>query len=262
MGDTAVGPTDLGPGRRQPLDPLDCGGLELDGALDLLAAGELTVTGRMTDASNATLYCEIAAGGSSGRCVYKPIRGERALWDFPDGTLAARELAAYEVSAALGLGIVPPTIMRDGPFGPGMVQLWIDTDVTVDLVALTRSDDPQLRRIALFDAVINNADRKGGHLLPAPSGRVHGIDHGVTFHAEGKLRTLLWTWRGRRLSAEETALLRGLAELLTGDLGRRLEPLLTVTELTALDARLDGLLDTGRFPLPSGDWPPIPWPPF
>ncbi|CAO5186908.1 Protein Rv2133c [Frankia sp. AiPs1] len=250
------------PGRRPPLDPLDCGGLDLGAALGLLCTGELTVTGRMADASNATLYCEIAAGAVAGRCVYKPVRGERALWDFPDGTLAARELAAYEISAALDLGIVPPTIMRDGPFGEGMVQLWIDTDVTVDLVALTRSDDPQLRRIALFDAVVNNADRKGGHLLPAPSGRIHGIDHGVTFHAEGKLRTLLWTWRGRRLDAEETALLRCLGTALDAELGQRLEPLLTVTELDALGARVHRLLDEGRFPLPSGDWPPLPWPPF
>ncbi|SNQ48404.1 conserved hypothetical protein [Frankia canadensis] len=249
-------------GRRPPLDPIDGGGLDAPAALDLLRRGELTVTGRLTDASNATLYCEIAAGDVAGRCVYKPVRGERALWDFPDGTLADREFAAYEVSAALQLGIVPPTVLRDGPFGPGMVQLWIDVDVTVDLVALTRADDPQLRAIALFDAVINNADRKGGHLLPAPSGRVHGIDHGVTFHAEGKLRTLLWTWRGRRLSAEETALLAGLRRQLAGELGERLEPLLTVTEITALAARVDRLLDEGRFPLPSGDWPPIPWPPF
>jgi uncharacterized repeat protein (TIGR03843 family) len=259
MGVPAASPP---PGRRPPLDPLDGGGLDAPAALDLLGDGELTVTGRLTDASNATLYCEITAGEAAGRCVYKPVRGERALWDFPDGTLADRELAAYEVSAALGLGIVPPTIVRDGPFGPGMVQLWIDVDVTVDLVALTRSDDPQLREIALFDAVINNADRKGGHLLPAPSGRVHGIDHGVTFHAEGKLRTLLWTWRGRRLHAEETALLRRLRGLLAGELGERLDALLTVTETAALAARVERLLDEGRFPLPSGDWPPIPWPPF
>ncbi|WP_235608920.1 SCO1664 family protein, partial [Frankia casuarinae] len=177
-------------------------------------------------------------------------------------TLAARELAAYEVSEQLGLGIVPPTILRDGPFGEGMVQLWIDTDVTVDLVALTRSDDSQLRRIALFDVVINNADRKGGHLLPAPSGRIHGIDHGVTFHTDGKLRTLLWTWRGRRLDAEETALLDDLREALAGPFRDRLEELLTVTEVDALTVRVDGLLAEGRFPLPSGDWPAIPWPPF
>ncbi|MCK9898165.1 SCO1664 family protein [Frankia sp. AgB32] len=259
MGVPAVGPA---PERRPALSPIDGGGLDAPGALDLLRQGELTITGRLTDASNATLYCEISAGEAAGRCVYKPVRGERALWDFPDGTLAARELAAYEVSAALELGIVPPTVLRDGPFGEGMVQLWIDTDVTVDLVALTRSDEPQLRRIALFDAVINNADRKGGHLLPAPSGRIHGIDHGVTFHTDGKLRTLLWTWRGHRLDAEETALLGCLRDALAADLGARLEELLTVRETRALADRVDGLLDAGRFPLPSEDWPPIPWPPF
>ncbi|MCL9797304.1 SCO1664 family protein [Frankia sp. AgKG'84/4] len=259
MGAPAVGPP---PGRRPALDPVDGGGLDAAAALDLLRRGELTITARLTDASNATLYCEISTARAAGRCVYKPVRGERALWDFPDGTLAARELAAYEVSAALDLGIVPPTVLRDGPFGEGMVQLWIDTDITVDLVALTRSEDPQLRRIALFDAVINNADRKGGHLLPAPSGRVHGIDHGVTFHCEGKLRTLLWTWRGHRLDAEETALLGCLRDALAAELGERLGELLTVSELRALAERVDGLLDSGRFPLPSADWPPIPWPPF
>jgi uncharacterized repeat protein (TIGR03843 family) len=259
MGVPAAGPA---PGRRPQLDPIDGGGLDAPAALDLLGCGELTITGRLAEASNATLYCEISAGEVAGRCVYKPVRGERTLWDFPDGTLAARELAAYELSAALDLGIVPPTVVRDGPFGEGMVQLWIDIDVTVDLVALARSDDPQLRRIALFDAVINNADRKGGHLLPAPSGRIHGIDHGVTFHADGKLRTLLWTWRGHRLDAEETALLGCLRSTLAGDLGDRLGALLTVTEIHALGDRVDRLLDEGRFPLPSGDWPPIPWPPF
>ncbi|TCJ33067.1 SCO1664 family protein [Parafrankia sp. BMG5.11] len=250
------------PGRRAPLDPLDSGGLGVSEALALLRTGELEITGRLVDASNATLLCEIRADELCGRCVYKPVRGEHALWDFPDGTLAARELAAYEVAEAMDPGIVPPTVMRDGPFGAGMVQLWIDVDTTVDLVALTRSDDPQLRRIALFDAVINNADRKGGHLLPAPSGRVHGIDHGVTFHTDDKLRTLLWTWRGQRLDAAETMLLQGVRDALGADLGERLEPLLTTTELRALGARVDRLLAEGRFPLPSGDWPAIPWPPF
>ncbi|ABD12005.1 hypothetical protein ThrDRAFT_01820 [Frankia casuarinae] len=259
MGVSAASST---PGWRPPLHPIDGGGLDAPAALDLLRRGDLEITARLVDASNTTLCCDICADGVTGRCVYKPVRGERALWDFPDGTLAARELAAYEVSEQLGLGIVPPTILRDGPFGEGMVQLWIDTDVTVDLVALTRSDDSQLRRIALFDVVINNADRKGGHLLPAPSGRIHGIDHGVTFHTDGKLRTLLWTWRGRRLDAEETALLDDLREALAGPFRDRLEELLTVTEVDALTVRVDGLLAEGRFPLPSGDWPAIPWPPF
>lgn len=259
--DPDTGP-DPAPGSDLPLDPLDCGGLDLTQARELLRVGELEVTGRLVDASNATLLCEIRADGVEARCVYKPVRGERALWDFPDGTLAARELAAYEVSEVMDPGLVPPTVLRAGPFGEGMVQLWIDVDETVDLVELTRSDDPRLRRVALFDAVINNADRKGGHLLPAPSGRVYGIDHGVTFHTDDKLRTLLWTWRGEPLSAEESAVLSVLRGALDAGLGERLTPLLTNAEVSALRARIDRLLARNRFPLPSGDWPAIPWPPF
>jgi hypothetical protein len=230
--------------------------------MELLHTGELEITGRIMNASNATLLCEIGAGDLTARCVYKPVRGERALWDFPDGTLAARELAAFEVSRCAWPGLVPPTIVRDGPFGPGMVQLWIDTDETVDLPVLVRSDDPRLRRVALFDAVINNADRKGGHLIPAPSGRVYGIDHGVSFHTENKLRTVLWTWRGRRLSADERAALRRLEAALEGPLGITLSDLLTRAEITATWARVASLLDAGIFPWPSDDWPPVPWPPF
>ncbi len=254
------------PGGRPPLDPLDAGGLDAAGALRLLRDGTITVTGRLVEASNATLYCEISlvgdGDGDTGRCVYKPVRGERALWDFPDGTLAGRERAAYLLSEATGAGIVPPTVLRDGPFGPGMVQLWIDIDETVDLVALVRSDDPQLRAIALFDAVVNNSDRKGSHLLPGPSGRIYGIDHGVTFHVEDKLRTLLWTWRGHRLRADELELLACLREAAGGSLGAALAALLTDAEIASLRARINRLLTERRFPVPSGDWPPIPWPPF
>lgn len=247
---------------RPPVDPLDAGGLGADEALALLRCGEIEITGRLVDASNATLFCEVSGAGRVGRCVYKPVRGERALWDFPDGTLAARELAAYLVSEQTSSGIVPPTVIRDGPLGEGMVQLWIDVDTRVDLVALTRTDDPQLRAIALFDVIINNADRKGGHLLPAPSGRVHGIDHGVTFHTDDKLRTLLWIWRGRRLDGAEIALLVDLRRSLDGELGERLAPLLTAAEIRALGRRVERLLTDRRFPMPSDAWPPIPWPPF
>ena len=136
-------------------------------ALELLERGTLTVEGRLVDASNATLFCTIRAAGTEATCVYKPIAGERPLWDFPTGTLAGREVAAYLVSRAAGWNFVPPTVMRDGPFGPGMCQLWIDPDHDVDLVALSRrTDHPALREMAVFDAVINNADRKIGHLLP------------------------------------------------------------------------------------------------
>src|SRR5579875_2457014 len=174
----------------------------------LLSEGELTVEGRLVDASNATFYCRASRGGEAAACVYKPVAGERPLWDFPDGTLAEREVAAYEVSAATGWSIVPPTIYREGPAGPGMVQLWIDVDEGVSLSRLMRRRDiEQLRRIAVFDAVINNADRKGGHLLPVPDGHVWGVDHGVTFSVEDKLRTVLWQWAGQRLTDEAHAVL-------------------------------------------------------
>lgn len=236
--------------------------LELDDALRLLRAGELDVEGRLLDASNATLYCTASLDGVTAGCVYKPIAGERPLWDFPDGTLAAREVAAYVVSAATGWDVVPPTVMRDGPFGPGMCQLWIDVDERVDLAALARSDHPALRRMAIFDAVVNNADRKGGHLLPVSGGHVYGVDHGVCFSAEEKLRTILWGWRGKRLPNDALAVLRDLEGALDGPLGEVLADLLTGREVAATRRRIERLLATGRHPVPHGDWPAVPWPPF
>ena len=171
----------------------------------------LDVKGRLVDASNATMYCTISTGGPETACVYKPVAGERPLWDFPDGTLAGRELAAYVVSRAGGFGVVPPTVYRDGPFGPGMCQLWIDADESVDLVELARGNDPRLRQMAVFDAVVNNADRKIGHLLPVADGPLYGCDHGVCFGAEYKLRTVLWQWRGKRLTSEALETLTGTA---------------------------------------------------
>jgi hypothetical protein len=244
-----------------PQEPSVPGPADREGALALLREGTIDVEGRMVDASNATLFCTINTDDAIAQCVYKPIRGERPLWDFPDGTLAGRELAAYEVSQASGWDIVPPTVMRDGPFGTGMVQLWIDLDETVDLERLVRSERPQLRRMALFDAVINNADRKGGHLLPIGGGaHIFGIDHGIAFHCEDKLRTLLWGWRGRKLSQSEREVLETLR--FDADLDERLLGLLTTREVTATHRRIDRLLRTGVFPSPSGDWPAIPWPPF
>ena len=231
-------------------------------ALALLRTGEIEVEGRLVDASNATLYCSIAAGEVEARCVYKPVQGERPLWDFPDGTLAQRELATYLVSEALGWGLVPPTVLRDGPFGPGMVQLWLDVDESVDPVALARSDHPDLRRMVVLDAVVNNSDRKGGHLLPLPGGRVLGVDHGVTFHCEDKLRTVLWGWRGTPLGDEAVGVLSELRARLEGDLAVDLARLLTRAEVRACVARVERLLTTGRHPEPSPDWPAIPWPPF
>ncbi|MBJ7000237.1 SCO1664 family protein [Streptomyces griseofuscus] len=257
------------------------------GAAELLARGELTVRGRIRDASNAALFCTVAHDGREADCVYKPVAGERPLWDFPDGTLAAREVAAYEVSEATGWGLVPPTVLRDGPYGEGMCQLWIEVSPEPELLALVdgeepepgwkaigfaevgegrtallvHADDERLRRLAVLDAVINNADRKGGHLLPTADGRLYGIDHGVTFNAEDKLRTLLWGWAGEPLTAEAVGVLKGLRDALDGDLGERLGPLITAAELDATRARVAALLASGLHPEPGGDWPAIPWPP-
>ena len=236
--------------------------LSLEQALELLRDGDLSIEGRLVDASNATLFCAVTLAGVSAACVYKPVRGERPLWDFPDGTLAFREAAAYLVSEATGWEIVPPTVLRDGPFGLGMCQLWIDVDEDVDLGVLARSDHPDLRRMAVFDAVVNNADRKGGHLLPTPAGHVYGVDHGVCFSVEDKLRTLLWQWRGQPLPDEAVEVLSRLRADLEGPLGDGLGSLLSVTEVTATVERVERLLTSGCYPFPSGDWPALPWPPF
>ncbi|MFF4232153.1 SCO1664 family protein [Streptomyces sp. NPDC001820] len=258
-------------------------------ARDLLAKGELTVRGRVREASNAVLYCSVSYEGEQARCVYKPVAGERPLWDFPDGTLAQREVAAYELSEATGWGLVPPTVLRDGPYGEGMVQLWIEADPSASLLALVEDEEPadgwkavgfaevgegrtallvhaddvRLRRLAVLDAVINNGDRKGGHLLPTQDGHLYAIDHGVTFNVDDKLRTLLWGWAGDPLLPEATSALAGLtAALGEGEwLSTRLAELLTGAEVEALRSRVGVLLGTGRHPVPSGDWPAIPWPP-
>ncbi len=237
--------------------------MAVDDALTLLCNGAMSVEGRLMDASNTTLYCSARLAGIDAACVYKPIAGERPLWDFPDGTLAEREVAAYEVSVATGWLIVPPTVYRDGPLGPGMVQLWVDVDDAVDIVSLLRgSSSEQLRRVAVFDAVINNADRKGGHLLPTPSGHLYGVDHGVSFHVDGKLRTLLWQWAGEPLTDDAVGALREVRARLDGPLADRLHQLLTVREVRRTIRRVDQLLASGVHPSPSGHRPAIPWPPM
>lgn len=214
------------------------------------------------DASNATLYCSLTSDGVTAACVYKPVRGERPLWDFPEGTLAGREVATFLVSEATGWGLVPPTVLREGPFGPGMCQLWVDVVEGVDLRELARSDHVDLQRMALLDAVVNNADRKGGHLLPTPEGRVLGIDHGVCFSSTDKLRTLLWQWAGEPLSDEAREVLERLRSALAGALCAELSEHLTRREVLATARRVEKLLAQGTYPFPSEDWPAIPWPPF
>jgi uncharacterized repeat protein (TIGR03843 family) len=250
---------------RDAAEPAHVSGADLDAAdvLTLLRDGELTLEGRLVDASNATLFGTVSDGERAVHAVYKPVRGERPLWDVPDGTLAGREVASYLVSAATPWAFVPPTVLRDGPFGVGMVQAWIDADEDADLVELVnRRHDQRLRQIALLDVVLNNADRKGGHLLPVPDGRIYGCDHGLTFSVEDKLRTVLWQWRGKPLADDERDVLRGLATALTADLGAVVAELINDVELAATIGRIEELLSRGRFPQPAEHRPPVPWPPF
>jgi hypothetical protein len=229
--------------------------------LTLLERGELEVVGRLVDASNATLFCHVQLDGATVECVYKPVRGERPLWDFPDGTLARRERAAYLVSEAFGWDLVPPTVLREGAFGSGMVQLWVHVDEDVDVVELVQGEHPDLRRMAVLDTVINNADRKGGHVLIGAGDRVYGVDHGVSFHVENKLRTVLWGWTGRPLPPEAPEVLATLQARLDGDLGEALEEHLTVAEVQQVRLRVRRLARRATFPQPPRDWPAVPWPP-
>ena len=241
--------------------------LGVEDALDLLAHGELQVVGRLWASSNNALLCVATRPGADGgeplaaACVYKPVIGERPLGDFPDGTLGRREVAAFAVSRATGWDIVPPTVLRDGPFGEGMVQLWIRIDETADPVELVIGNDERLRRIAVFDAAVNNTDRKAGHLLPVPGGHVYGVDHGVTFSPVPKLRTVLWGWRGEPFAPEEAAILRALQAGLVGELGVTLGGLLDPIEVRATGRRIESLLRTGVFPHPDPRRPALPWPP-
>jgi len=255
---------------------------------DLLKRGRIEVEGRLVDASNATLYCEISGADEVAHCVYKPISGERALWDFPDGTLAGRELSAYLVSEAAGVHLVPPTVMRSGPFGPGMVQFWVDTKEGDDLVdvlppadvpkgwrrvlrahdrfgepaILAHADHPSVRMMAALDVVINNADRKGGHVLHATDGNVYGVDHGICLHTEDKLRTVLWGWVGEELPEDVVAMLARLRSAVDDRLGAELREHLTKAEIRALRNRIEELEHRREFPTPGADYRAIPWPAF
>src|SRR5262245_32448466 len=263
--------------------------LDAEQALRLLGEGELELEGRLVEASNTTLRAFISLDEVTARCVYKPVRGERPLWDFPDGTLAGREVAAYLVSAHTGWDVVPPTVLREGPLGVGACQLWIDEpEDTLPLVGfgpaetlpadwlrvadarssdgqaylLAHADDVALARLALFDVVVNNADRKGGHVLLDGAGHLYGVDHGVCFHTDDKLRTVLWGWVGRVLPEDDRAVLAELRDALSQGLGAQLAPLLHPDEVAATAARAQRLLDAGEFPEPGGGWPAVPWPPM
>lgn len=230
----------------------------LKSIVKVISEGNLKVEGRFVDASNATLYAVVELDEQSVPAIYKPIAGERPLWDFPDGNLANRELATFLLSEALDLHLVPFTLLRDGPFGVGMVQEWINIDEDIDIVELAGGTDPKIRQLALFDAIINNTDRKYGHILPTGSGEIFGCDHGVTFHEDPKLRTVIWQFAGERFTPTEITLLENARERAVAVV----TPFITSMESAALHARIQELLKTGAFPEPREDWPAVPWPPF
>lgn len=221
--------------------------------------GELRVVGRLVDASNATLLCDIGSEEEPVQVIYKPIAGERALWDFPDGELAKREVAAFLLSKSLDYNIVPETIFRDGPFGLGSVQRWIDVDGSIDVVELAQSQDPLIRKMALFDVLINNTDRKFGHILPTHDGSVFGCDHGVSFHSEDKLRTVLWQFAGQPLTESE---LVDMSRILASLPQSGVAEFLNEADQEALVRRIERVKSEATFPFPSEDWPAVPWPPF
>ncbi|MFT4042982.1 MAG: SCO1664 family protein [Gordonia sp. (in: high G+C Gram-positive bacteria)] len=282
-----------------PGDPAAAAESAGDGAATTLRHGELVVVGRIPTASNTTLVCDARCGGITLRCVYKPVRGEVPLWDFPDGTLAGREVASYLISEALGWSVIPTTVLRDGPLGVGMVQRWVATPdpvyhelptARIDLVdlcppdavpgnylailraldqageevVLVHADDPRLQRMAVLDAVLNNADRKGGHVLEGLDGGVYGVDHGICLHAENKLRTVLWGWAGETIPGHLVADVAAFADNLASSestIRERLAPYITTEEIDALTIRAITLAAAARMPEP----PPhraIPWPPF
>lgn len=257
---------------------------------ETLLHGELSVVGRIRSASNATFLCEATLDSQVVQCVYKPVTGEQPLWDFPDGTLAGREYGAFLISDALGWNVVPHTVIREGPAGTGMVQMWVEQpedpasqamvdlcpadrvppgyisiltayDYAGDEVTLVHADNPQLRRMAVFDLIVNNADRKGGHILTALDGAVYGVDHGISLHVQDKLRTVLWGWAGKPVDDDALVALRALDDRLGGKLGSRLRKHITGAELAALRRRLRALLDDPVMPSPAGRRP-LPWPAF
>jgi uncharacterized repeat protein (TIGR03843 family) len=238
--------------------------LNIADVLTLLANGDMDVQGMLPWSSNYTLLATVRCNGLQGLAVYKPRRGERPLWDFPRGTLCQREVAAYLLSESLGWSLVPPTVLRDGPYGVGSVQLFIDADQEAHLFTMQKEGgyETAIERLAAFDVVCNNADRKSGHCLKGNDGRLWAIDHGICFHTEPKLRTVLWDFAGKPLQPDTLASLRALRDRLKGkdSLVGIFESLLASDEMRAFRRRLDRLVESGKHPDP-GPGRNVPWPP-
>ncbi len=228
-----------------------------------LEHGEIALKGQFMLGSNYTFLVTVTHDGREIQAVYKPRRGEQSLWDFPEASLARREVAAYLVSQALGFCFVPITILRDGPFGHGSLQEYIDHNPNLHYFTLQPPDRSRLREVALFDLLVNNADRKGGHILVQKRTRkLYLIDHGLCFHVEDKLRTVIWDFAGEALPAGLVNALKMFQDLLHLGLSAALQPYLTVQELAALEARTEALLANPVFPQPPDDRRSFPYPPL
>jgi uncharacterized repeat protein (TIGR03843 family) len=228
-----------------------------------LEHGEIELKGQFTLGSNYTFFVTVRHDGREMQAVYKPRRGEQILWDFPEASLAGREVAAYLVSEALGFCFVPITILRDGPFGHGSLQQYIEHNPNQHYFTLQSADRPRLREVALFDLLVNNADRKGGHiLLQKRTRKLYLIDHGLCFHSEDKLRTVIWDFAGEAMPAGLVASLKRFKSVLHLGLSLALQPYLTTQELDALAARTEALLANPVFPQPPDDRRSFPYPPL
>jgi len=248
--------------------------VDVERAVRLLSQGRVTLAGRILASSNAIFLATVEDEDLRALAIYKPRRGERPLWDFPRGSLCLREVAAYVVSQALDWPLIPPTVLRDGPYGPGALQLYIDADPQANYFTLRDNVDeageytrrsrrlPDLLPVALFDVLANNADRKGGHLLLDRQGRVWAIDNALTFNAESKLRTVIWDFAGEPIPEEYLANLRQFHKRLArrSTLRQALARLLDEGEIGALQARLEELLERATFPSPDPTRRQVPWP--
>jgi hypothetical protein len=236
---------------------------EAEGVVNLLETGEVELQGLIPWSSNYTYLARVRSGSREMHAVYKPSCGERPLWDFETGTLCNREVAAYLLSAELGWPNIPPTVLRDGPMGLGALQQFIPFKRRENFFTIRDRCREEMLKIAAFDALVNNTDRKGGHILEDNAGVIWCIDHGVTFHEEPKLRTVIWDFVDEPIPDPLMRDLERLREKLTGGEGLRqkLEDLLSIKEARALEARLARLLRERVYPAPPDDWPHIPWPP-
>jgi uncharacterized repeat protein (TIGR03843 family) len=240
----------------------DTKAIGVERAILLLSQGQVELVGQIMSSSNVIFLARVDDGNLQSLAIYKPRRGERPLWDFAHGTLCLREVAAYVLSQMLGWPLIPPTVLRDGPYGPGALQLFIDADHEANYFTFREERWPDLLPVVLFDVLTNNADRKGGHLLLDHWDRIWAIDNALTFHAEPKLRTVIWDFGGEPIPGEYLADLRRLQERLAGKdaLRQALADLLSEAEIAALRARLAKLLQDAAFPHPDPTRRQVPWP--